>query len=285
MSSVSSTSAAEKIRVVIIDGQNNHKWRETTPYVKKALEESGRFTVAVATQLKKDDKPADSTTTEFPPGLSKYDVVVSNYNGMPWPDAFQKSLEDSVRDGKIGLVIFHAANNSFTGWPEFNKMIAMGWRNNQFGERMYLDAEGKEVRVPKGTGPGAGETIGHPFVVTVRDAEHPITKGMPREWMHTADQLVHGLRGPAENVHVLATAYSDKTKRGTGEHELSMWTVTYGKGRVFHTPMGHDMTSLRCIGLTTVLLRGSEWAATGAVTLPIPKDFPPADKTSSVPVK
>ena len=132
----------------------------------------------------------------------------------------------------------------------------------------------------KGEGRGAGETGLHPFRVTVRDAEHPITKGMPREWMHAPDQLVHGLRGPVENVHVLATAFSDPAKRGTGEHELMLWTVTYGKGRVFHTPMGHGTDSVRCVGFATALTRGTEWAATGAVTLPVPEKFPTADKVS-----
>src|SRR5262249_23005748 len=155
------------------------------------------------------------------------------------------------------------------------------WRGNTLGDRLYMDSAGKLVRQAKGQGPGAGETFSHPFTVAIRDAEHPITKGMPREWMHTSDQLVHGLRRPVEGMRVLATAYSDKAKRGTGEHELMIWTLYYGKGRVFHTPMGHDLTALRCVGLTTSILRGSEWAATGAVTLPIPKDFPGTDKTSS----
>ena len=114
-----------------------------------------------------------------------------------------------------------------------------------------------------------------------RDAEHPVTKGLPKLWMHTADQLVHGLRGPAQNVHVLATAFSEPKKNGTGQHELMIWTVNHGKGRVFHTPMGHDVGSVRCVGFLTILLRGTEWAATGAVTLPIPADFPGADKTST----
>ncbi len=279
--------AAEKIRIVIIDGQNNHNWRVTTPYLKKALETSGRFTVDVSSNVKQGDKVAESGTVKFPPELGKYDVVLSNYNtrDVTWPDDFQKALDESLKAGKIGFVVFHGANNAFPNWPEFNKMIGMGWRGNGFGDRMYFDAAGKEVRVAKGTGQGAGETRSHEFVVAVRDTEHPVTKGMPREWMHTADQLVHGLRGPAENVHVLATAFSDKEKRGTGEHELMIWTVTYGKGRVFHTPMGHDLTSLRCVGLTTTLLRGTEWAATGAVTLPIPKEFPTPERISLVPQK
>jgi type 1 glutamine amidotransferase len=284
---LNSATAAEKIRVVIIDGQNNHNWRVTTPYLKKALEESGRFTVDVSTNLKQGDKPAEATTVKFPPDLDKFDVVLSNYNtkDTTWPDDFQKALDEKLKAGKIGFVVFHGANNAFPNWPEFNKMIGMGWRGNNFGERMYLDSAGKEVRVAKGTGQGAGETRSHEFVVILRDSEHPVTKGMPREWLHTADQLVHGLRGPAENVHILATAFSDKEKKGTGENELMIWTVTYGKGRVFHTPMGHDLTSLRCVGLTTTLLRGTEWAAIGQVTLPIPKEFPTADKTSSAPVK
>jgi type 1 glutamine amidotransferase len=276
---------AEKIRVILIDGQNNHNWRATTPLMKKELESCGRFTVDVASYLSSQDQakgPSPTANVPFPPDLGKYDVLVSNYNGAPWPKEFQKDLEDRLREGKIGLVIVHAANNAFGGWTEYNRMIGMGWRGNGFGDRLYFDADGKEVRQPKGQGVGAGETSIQPFKVAIRDADHPVTKGMPREWMHAPDQLVHGLRGPIENVHVLATAWSDKDKRGTGEHEPMIWTVTYGKGRVFHTPMGHDLTSVRCVGFVTTLLRGSEWAATGKVTLPVPDNFPSADKVSSL---
>ena len=250
------------------------------------FDKSGRFNVAVSSNLKEGEKPGTvPDTVLFPPDLTKYQVVISNYNGAPWPAEFQKSMDSLIKEGKLGLVVFHAANNAFSGWPEFNLMIGMGWRNNKFGDRIYFDPAGKEVRQTKGDGVGAGETSIQPFQVTIRDAEHPVTKGMPREWMHGPDQLVHGLRGPIENVHVLATAWSDKSKKGTGEHEPMIWTVAYGKGRVFHTPMGHGVDSVRCVGFATTLLRGSEWAATGKVSLPIPADFPPADKTSSIPEK
>jgi type 1 glutamine amidotransferase len=277
---------ADKIRVILIDGQNNHNWRATTPLMKKELETCGRFTVDVASNLGPKDKgPSPTATTTFPPDLSKYNVLLSNYNGAPWPKEFQKGLEDRLRDGKIGLVIVHAANNSFGDWGEYNRMIGMGWRGNKFGDRLTLGGDGKEKRVPKGTGPGAGHGAYHPFLVTLRDAEHPITKGMPREWMHAGDELYHGMRGPIENVHLLATAYSDKSKGGTGEHEPMIWTVSYDKGRVFHTPMGHDDRSMRCLGFVGTLRRGTEWAATGKVTLPLPENFPTADKTSSLPAK
>lgn len=277
---------SEKIRVILIDGQNNHNWRATTPLMKKELESSGRFTVDVASNLNPKDNPKSPTATvPFPPDLGKYNVLLSNYNGAPWPKEFQKELEDRLRDGKIGLTIVHAANNSFGGWGEYNRMIGMGWRDNKFGDRLTLDADGKEVRVPKGKGPGAGHGAYHPFRVTLRDAEHPITKGMPREWMHAGDELYHGMRGPIENVHLLATAYDDKSKGGTGEHEPMIWTVTYGKGRVFHTPMGHDERSMRCLGFVGTLQRGTEWAAAGKVTLALPENFPTADKTSTLPAK
>jgi len=275
-----------KIKVILIDGQNNHNWRATTPLLKKELEDSGRFTVAVSSNLKEGDKPGEiKDTVPFPPDLSKYDVLLSNYNGAAWPSEFQKSLEEKLKDGKIALAIVHAANNAFGNWAEYNKMIGMGWRGAGAGDRLTLDADGKEVRVEKGRGPGAGHGAGHAFKIVVRDAEHPITKGMPKEWMHTQDELYHGMRGPIENVHLLATAFSDKAKGGTGEHEPMIWTVAYGKGRVFHTPMGHDLNGMRCIGFVTTLCRGTEWAATGKVTLPIPQDFPTADKTSSIPAK
>jgi uncharacterized protein len=276
---------AEKIRVILIDGQNNHNWRATTPLLKAELESTGRFSVDVSSNLKPGDKPGAVETVPFPPDLGRYDVLLSNYNGAPWPKEFQTELEARLKDGKIGLVIVHAANNSFAGWGEYNAMIGMGWRDSRFGDRLVVDDRGKEKRVPKGEGPGAGHGPQHAFKVTVRDPDHPVTKGMPREWLHAQDELYQGMRGPAHNVHLLATAYSDRKYRGTGEHEPMIWTVAYGKGRVFHTPMGHDLPALRCLGFVATLQRGTEWAATGKVTLPLPAGFPTAEKTSSLPAK
>jgi type 1 glutamine amidotransferase len=275
-----------KIRVLLIDGQNNHDWRSTTPILKKCLEDTGRFYVQVSSNLKPGDAPGKVTPTfPFPPNLESYTVLVSNYNGDPWPKEFQADVAARVAEGKLGLVVVHAADNAFSGWPEWNDMIGLGWRDNRFGERLILDAGGHETRVAKGTGPGAGHGAKHAFKVTVRDAEHPITRGMPAEWLHAPDELYHGLRGPAKNMHVLATAFSDKSKGGTGENEPMIWTLSYEKGRVFHTPMGHDVESMRCVGFQATVARGTEWAATGKVTLALPEKFPTADKVSSVPTK
>jgi type 1 glutamine amidotransferase len=277
--SVSAAAAdSDKIRVIIIDGQNNHDWRSTTPWMKKVLEDNGRFLVAVSSNLKPGDKPGQlADTIPFPPDLSKYDVVLSNYNGAEWPKDFQVALESWLKSGK-GLVIVHAANNAFSGWKAYNQMIGLGWRDNNFGERLVVDASGKEKRIEKSKGPGAGHGAMHAFAIIIRDTDHPITKGMPQEWMHAPDELYHGLRGPIGEMHLLATAYSDKSKGGTGDHEPMIWTLTCGKGRVFHTPMGHDLTGMHCVGFVTTLVRGTEWAGTGQVTLPIPENFPKQDR-------
>jgi type 1 glutamine amidotransferase len=270
----------DKIRVLIIDGQNNHNWQAMTPPMKDDLVQSGRFTVEVAT-TPPGKAPAEAWK-EFHPDFSKYDVVLSNYNGEPWPESVQKALESYVAGGG-GLAVIHAANNAFEAWPEWNKMIGLGWRKNTFGERVTVDESGRVVRTPKGEGPGAGHGAAHPYTIVVRDPDHPITRGMPRQWLHARDELYHGQRGPAENMEILATAYSDKAKGGTGTNEPMIWVIPYGKGRVFTTVMGHvggnDTTAIRCPGFRTVMLRGTEWAATGKVTLPIPADFPAAEST------
>jgi type 1 glutamine amidotransferase len=275
---------AEKLRLLIVDGQNNHTWQAMTPPMQAELEKTGRFTVEVATT-----PPANSTKEEwarFRPDFSKYDVVLSNYNGELWPEEVQLALAKFVGNGG-GLVIIHAANNAFPQWGEWNKMIGLGWRGNDFGDRITFDADGKPVRIPKGQGPGTGHGSQHEFVIDVREPEHPVMQGMPAHWMHANDELYHGQRGPAPDIHVLASAYSSKDKGGTGEHEPMIWWIPYGKGRVFTTVMGHvggnDTRSIRCVGFITVMNRGAEWAATGKVTLPIPDNFPKADATSLVP--
>lgn len=271
------TAAEPQLKALIVEGQNNHaNWPTTTKMMKKYLEETGLFTVDVATTAKAGTDPS------FKPDFSKYDVVVSNYNGADWPKETQEAFVKYVAGGG-GFVVVHAANNAFGNWKEYNEMIGLGgWggRNEKSGPYVYLDAKGKLVRDES---PGGGGHHGpqHPFAIIVRDDEHPITRGMPREWMHVNDELYDLLRGPAENMHVLATAFAAKEKGGSGRHEPMIFTVEYGKGRVFHTPMGHGNDSQECVGFITTLQRGAEWAATGKVTTKIPSDFPTAEKTSS----
>ena len=269
--------APGKLNALIIDGQNNHDWKMTTPLLKKALEDARIFKVDVATS-----PPTGADMKGFRPRFADHDVIVSNYNGDRWSKETEKEFEAFVAGGG-GFVSVHAANNSFTEWPEYNRMIGIGgWygRTEKHGPYVYLDDHGKTVR---DTSPGSGGHHGsqHEFQIRTRDAKHPIMKGLPPLWMHTKDELYDSLRGPAEDMHILATAYSAPEFDGTRRHEPMLMTLDYGNGRIFHTVLGHADYSINCVGFITTLGRGTEWAATGKVTLEVPKDFPTADKSSS----
>jgi uncharacterized protein len=276
LASFSQLHAEAPLRALIVDGQNNHgNWPTTTQMMKKYLTDTKLFDVDVATTAKSGTDP------NFAPEFKKYSVVVSNYNGAPWPEATKQAFVDYVKGGG-GFVSVHAANNAFGNWKEYNEMIGLGgWdnRSEKSGPYVYLNDDGKLVR-DDSKGAGGSHGAQHPFLIIIRDGDHPITKGMPREWMHANDELYDRLRGPAENMQILGTAFAAKDKGGTGRHEPMLMTIEYGKGRVFHTPMGHGNDSQECVGFITVLQRGTEWAATGKVTVPVPKDFPTAEKVS-----
>lgn len=298
----SATFAAAPIKALIIDGQNNHgAWPKTTFMMKKYLEDTSLFTVDIARtafttngEALLKDYPLegfDSTPTKpakpdpnFKPEFSKYDVVISNFGhgAAPWPEETQTAFESYMKNGG-GFVVIHAANNSFGDWPEYNEMIGIGgWggRNEKHGPYVYYNDDGKLIRdTSKGNGGHHGPQ--HPFTIRTRDTSHPITNGMPAEWMHSKDELYDKLRGPAVNMQVLATAYADPEAGGSGRHEPMLVALTYGEGRVFHTPMGHADYSQECVGFIVSLQRGTEWAATGKVTQKIPSDFPSADREST----
>ncbi len=251
------------IKTLLVDGQNNHQWQKTTPLIKATLEKSGRFAVDVATTPEKG-----GDMSKFHPKFSDYQVVVSNYNGEPWSKETSAQFVEFVKNGG-GFVCVHAADNAFPQWTEYNEMIGVGgWggRNEKSGPYVRW----REGKFDRDTQAGRGGSHGsrHAFEVVVRDPAHPITRGIPSSWMHSEDELYAELRGPASNMQVLATAFSDKATGGTGEHEPMLMVVNFGKGRVFHTTLGHDPVAMSGVGFQVTLQRGAEWAATGTVTQP-----------------
>ncbi|MDF1812705.1 MAG: ThuA domain-containing protein [Verrucomicrobiales bacterium] len=293
--------AEEKLKLLIIDGQNNHAWKETTPLLEAILEDSGRFDVSVSTSPpappraprppkdKKDEaakakyvdamkkwqaesdrikKESSALWDAWRPDFQSYDVVVSNYNGELWPEPVQQSFEAYVTAGG-GFVSVHAADNSFPQWKAYNQMIAVGgWGGRTELSGPYLRF--RDGKWTKDMTPGRGGSHGaqHSFLVETRDPEHPITKGLPAKWMQAKDELYDRLRGPAKNVTVVASAYSDESTRGSGEHEPIIMVVDYGKGRCVHTTLGHSTEAMSSVGFQETLKRSCEWAATGKVTFP-----------------
>ncbi len=297
-----SASEAKKIKVLIVDGQNNHEvWPKSTVMMKQYLEETGMFKVDVArTKFTwKGEREADwlpiagvgetqdlkepKTDPDFAPDFEKYDVVVNNFGwkAAPWPEATQKAFEKYMANGG-GMVTIHAADNSWGEWNEYNKMIGIGgWgnRDETFGPYVYYTNDGELIHdnsVGKAGTHGGRKEI----KMIVRNREHPITKGMPKEWLSGVDECYAKLRGPAENMTILVTGKDQTEKAPTDRHEPMLMVLDYGKGRVFHDALGHDDYSYENVGFINSFLRGTEWAATGKVTIPICEDFPTAKENT-----
>ncbi|MEC7395358.1 MAG: ThuA domain-containing protein, partial [Verrucomicrobiota bacterium] len=181
--------------------------------------------------------------------------------------------------GGGNLVVVHAADNSFPEWKEFNEMIGLGgWkgRNEKDGPYVYW----KDGKIVRDNSKGRGGSHGRPweYKVVVRDREHPITRGLPSEFLMVKEELYDRLRGPAKNMTVLATAFAEG---GSERHEPVLMTIKYGKGRVFHTVMGHSHTSMGGVAFQETLIRGTEWAATGKVSFaPVTAQDLPADRAA-----
>lgn len=269
---------SKKHKVLIITGQNNHYWQGSSKVVEGIFNNSDLFEATmVITPAKGEDMSG------FKPNFDGYDLICLDYNGDSWPEETKTNFVNFVKNGG-GFVLFHASDNSFSDWEEYNRMIGVGgWggRTEKNGPILYWD----NGKINKDTSPGNGGSHGKQleFEVITRMPEHPIMKGLPKKWLHTKDELYFNLRGPAKKMDVLATAEQDKESGGSGRQEPVLMTIQYGKGRVFHSTLGHtgkdhNNTTL-CAGFITTLLRGAEWVATGKVTQQVSTDFPDAEHT------
>jgi uncharacterized protein len=222
------------IHVLLLTGRNNHNWQQTTPALKNIYMDSGRFAVDVITDA----------STWTPKSLAKYDVIVSNWTNFPskeraWGAEAESAFLDFVRQGK-GFVLFHGSSACFENWPEFQTLIGATWGKN--------------------TGHGAY----HRFEVNTTDSNHPITSGL--QPFSITDELWHRM-SIQPSAHVLYNAYSSPKYGGTGHMEPMAFCTQFGKGRCFNLVLGHDVNAMHNQGWTILMLRGTEWAATGKVML------------------
>lgn len=244
--------APRKIQVVIVTGRDDHDWRGVTPLMRQYLDGAGIFETRIAEEFR--DAGPDS--------LNGYDVAVLVYNDkLPedrLSDRSKAVLLNFVRSGK-GLVVYHHSAAGFKEWPEFARLS---------GGNYYGPAQHSPI---------------HDFTVTFGDRDHPITRGLKASFLESQDELYASMQmQSAGSYHVLATGYDDhslyngkfKTPLpGPGANEPVMWTVEYGKGRVFATMIGHSAAATQSAGYRATFARGVEWAATGKVTQAAPADM------------
>jgi uncharacterized protein len=269
------------IRVLIVDGFSNHDWRLTTHYIRTILDRAGNFTVDVSTAPSTSAAPG---WEQWRPRFDEYDVVVQNCNdingGPSWPESVRTDLERFVRRGG-GLYVWHSGNNAFADWPAYNEMLGLGWRDRTFGTAIAVGDDGRLQRFA----PGEGESTGHGLrfdALITRRGDHPIHRGLPRQWTAADIEVYYFVRGPAKRLQVLSYAREPKT----GLNWPTEWTVQYGRGRVYTSTFGHvwkgdvQPVTVRDIGVQTLLVRGLQWLARRPVDARLPADFPTAGTTS-----
>jgi len=224
-----------RLKLLILSGMNNHPWQETTPVLESLYRDSGRFDVVTTL------KPS-SLTKEM---LTEFDVVVSNWTNYPseqrvWGEQAENALVNFVREGK-GFVVFHASSVCFHDWQNFQKIVGATWKEDKTDH---------------------GDL--HTFQVMIEDNNHPITEGLEPFRIH--DELWHRME-IQPGTHILCRAYSDPEQGGSGRNEPLAFTTSFGKGRGFNLVLGHDTNAMANPSWKRLMMRGTEWAATGKVTI------------------
>lgn len=245
--------APPRIKTLLITGGaiGGHDWRIVSPLLRQALEDTGRFEVRAV----EDFRGAGPET------LAGYDLAVLNYYdardpAFAWSGRARSALLDFVRSGH-GLVVYHFSVAAFPDWPEFETLCGGNWRPDN-----------------------GHHSPPHTFTLSVKDPDHPITRGLRAKFQQPDDELYANLKWQsADSFHVLATAWDDhklyqgKARQpipGDGLDHPILWTLPYGQGRVFVTVLGHDGPAVKTPAFVATFTRGAEWAATGNVTLPLP---------------
>lgn len=238
---------AAPIRVLIISGQTVHDVKSTTPFLERMYnEDAKRFRVV---------RIVEDVARITPETFAECDVIVSNWTchpimtGGPWTAEGKKAFADAISGGK-GMVSFHAASAACNDWAEFQQISGLSWKWNHTSHTAY-----------------------HTFKVSIEDGKHPITKGLSDFWI--TDELYQRMVKMTDSeFRTLASAFAEQGFGGTQKTEPMLITTQLGKGRGVNFLLGHDVAAMRNPAWQTIMLRATEWAATGRATVPVPADWP-----------
>ena len=229
------------LRVLILSGEGNHDWRSRSSFLRQLLLDTGRFDARLC------ESPAGLTAKT----LSGFDAVVDDYSSLLLGTDTEKALETFVNTGK-GLVVTYgglaAAASSQSGEPNWPGLAKLTKVSSPINAALGADAPFRSLDLK------------------IVRPEHPVMQGLKSN-LRTADQPRRGFT-PLPGAEVLAT---------TDANEPLLFASGSGKGRVFCTALGHDLGSMQETAFITTFLRGTEWAASGKVTLPSEIGLPGPD--------
>ena len=223
---VRSEDPAEKpIRVLLLDDQSPEYYpMPTATTLRNIIREDKRFEVVLA-------EDAEILGTDIP---FDYDVILLHFKNYKVPKrnaAMKANLERFVTEGG-GLFVYHFGCGAFEDWADFEKLSGRVW----------------DPKLP------AHDPYGN-FTVQIIDKMHPITKSLGN--FETADELYTCLRESKVPIHVLAEA----TSAVDGKKHPMAFVLEKGKGRAFHTTLGHDDTSLSSVPFQTMIKNALAWCA------------------------
>ena len=249
--------ADEPIRVLLIAGNDKHKWHNwerTTPAIKASLERDPRIRVDVAYDIEELARR----------DLREYQALVQNYVNWQDPRGISPQARGAflgfVRGGG-GVIFVHFANGAFHSslpgaesfdWPEYREMVLRIWHH---GQNSRHDNFGR-------------------FAVDIADADHPLTKGLAR--FELDDELYHSQFGDAP-LKPLITAISQQTKQPAP----LAWTHELGQGRIFQTLLGHSEKTYQAFAAREMLRRAAAWVSKREVKPLAPAEDPDAAKATT----
>ncbi|QNN22359.1 ThuA domain-containing protein [Planctomycetales bacterium ZRK34] len=216
--------SAERVLIVTGEDYKGHRWQQTTPVLKAAIEVDDRLQVDVLDDLTKlaatDLAPYRAVVMHF----KNYDANVPGRAGF---DALSKYVHHGG-----GLVLVHFACGAFQECKDdFEKLVGRVWDPKLRGHDPF-----------------------GPFTVRITDHDHPITAGMSD--FETDDELYTCLAGEV-SIHPIAVA---RSKVDHKDYPMA-FVLTVGKGRVFHSVLGHDVKALSVPAVGELYRRGTVWAA------------------------
>lgn len=190
----------------------------------KLARESGKFSVDF---VKSEEDMARLMT---PQALAAYEVVIFNNTtgDLPLPD--REGFLKWIREGH-GFVGFHAATDTFPGFPAYIDMI---------GGQFLTHKEQVEVHC------------------IVEDPKHPATRHLTTP-VTVFDEIYLVKNFHREKVHGLLTLDKHPNDKIPGDYPIA-WCKLYGQGRVFYTSLGHRHDVARREDIVKHYLGGILWA-------------------------